>query len=219
MSIFRNRREAGERLVTKLTAYAGRRDVMVLALPRGGVPVAGVVAERLGAPLDVYLVRKLGVPGHEELAFGAIASGGARVLNDAVVRDLAIPLSTIEAIVSRERRELARRERLFRGDRPLLDVAGHTIILVDDGLATGATRRAAVEALRMRQPAWLVVAVPVAAAETCAAFEALVDEVVCATTPQPFLAVGLWFEDFDQTTDDEVRLLLDRAAARRGQAA
>jgi len=219
MGLFRNRRHAGELLATRLTRYAGRRDVVVLALPRGGVPVAGVVAERLGAPLDVYVVRKLGVPGHEELAFGAIASGGASVLNDAVVRDLGIQPATIEGVLSREREELVRRERLFRGDRPFPDIAGHTVILVDDGLATGATMRAAVEALRARQPAWLVVAVPVAAAGTCAAFEALVDEVVCAMTPEPFLAVGLWYDDFEQTTDEEVRLVLDRAAARMGQAA
>ncbi|HEV8617343.1 MAG TPA: phosphoribosyltransferase [Methylomirabilota bacterium] len=214
MSRFRDRAHAGRELATKLTAYAGRSDVLVLALPRGGVPVAEEVARRLGAPLDVYLVRKIGVPGHEELALGAIASGGTRVLNDAIVRQLGIPETLIDALARREQTELERRERLYRDDRPFPDVTGRVVILVDDGLATGATMRAAVEALRARRPARLVVAVPVGAPETCAALEAFADEVTCAVTPEPFRAVGLWYDDFDQTTDDEVRMLLDRAAAR-----
>jgi predicted phosphoribosyltransferase len=219
MSLFRDRAHAGRELATKLTAYAGRPDVLVLALPRGGVPVAEEVARRLGAPLDVYLVRKLGVPGHPELALGAIASGGTRVLNESIVRDLAIPATLIETLTRREQAELERRERLYRGDRAFPDLAGRTVILIDDGLATGATMRAAVEALRARHPARLVVAVPVGAPETCAALESLADEVTCAVTPEPFHAVGLWYDDFDQTTDDEVRMLLDRAAARTSRAA
>jgi predicted phosphoribosyltransferase len=219
MSLFRDRSDAGRQLAAKLKAYAGRPDVLVLALPRGGVPVGAEVARRLDAPLDVYLVRKLGVPGHEELALGAIASGGTRVLNDDVVRTLGIPEALIETLVHRERQELERRERLYRGGRPFPDVTGRVVILVDDGLATGATMRAAVEALRGRRPARVVVAVPVGAPETCAALEALADEVACAVTPEPFYAVGLWYDEFDQTTDDEVRMLLDRAAARTSHAA
>jgi putative phosphoribosyl transferase len=219
VSLFRNRSDAGRQLATKLTAYAGRPDVLVLALPRGGVPVAEEVARRLGAPLDVYLVRKIGVPGHEEVALGAIASGGTRVLNEGIVRDLAIPGTVIDALAQREQKELERRERLYRGGRPFPDVAGRVVILIDDGLATGATMRAAVEALRAHRPARLVVAVPVGAPQTCAALESLADEVVCAVTPEPFRAVGLWYDDFDQTTDDEVRTLLDRAAARTTRAA
>ena len=219
MSLFRDRADAGRQLAAKLTAYAGRQDVLVLALPRGGVPVAAEVARRLGAPLDVYLVRKLGVPGHEELALGAIASGGTIVLNDDIVRGLAIPASVIDALVRQERHELERRERVYRGDRPIPNVTGRVVILIDDGLATGATMRAAVEALRARHPARLVVAVPVGAPETCAALESLADEVACAVTPEPFYAVGLWYDDFDQTTDAEVGMLLDQAAARTPQAA
>ena len=214
---FRDRREAGQVLARELTAYAGRPDVVVLALPRGGVPVAYEVARALGAPLDVFVVRKLGVPGHEELAMGAVATGGVRVLNDQVVGALGIPPSVIEAVAAWQQQELARRERLYRGDRPPPDVRGRTVILVDDGLATGSTMRAALAALRRQQPARLVVAVPTAAPETCDELRAEADDVVCATTPEPFHSVGLWYEDFSQTTDEEVRELLERAA--RGERA
>jgi len=214
---FRDRREAGQVLADTLTAYAGRPDMLVLALPRGGVPVAYEVARALGAPLDVFLVRKLGVPGHEELAMGAVATGGVRVLNDQVVGALGIPPSVIEAVAAWQQQELARRERLYRGDRPPPDVRGRTVILVDDGLATGSTMRAALAALRRQQPARLVVAVPTAAPETCDELRAEADDVVCATTPEPFHSVGLWYEDFSQTTDEEVRELLERAA--RGERA
>jgi predicted phosphoribosyltransferase len=183
----------------------------VLALPRGGVPVAYEVARALHAPLDVFLVRKLGLPGHEELAMGAVASGGVRVLNRDVVERLQIPDELIDAVTRRELQELERRERAYRGDRPFPDVHGKTVILVDDGLATGSTMRAAAEALRQQRPARLVVAVPAGSPETCDEFRAEVDEVVCAITPQPFYAVGLWYDDFSQTTDDEVRELLAAA--------
>jgi putative phosphoribosyl transferase len=207
---FRDRREAGRLLAAQLSAYASRPDVLVLALPRGGVPVAAEVARALGAPLDVFVVRKLGVPGHEEFALGAIATGGVRVLNDDVVRALRIPDRVIDAVAAKEQEELARRERLYRGDRPPLDVRGRTVILVDDGLATGATMHAAIKALRQQQPACIVVAVPTASPETCDELKREVDEVICATTPDPFYAVGLWYEDFSQTTDEEVRELLAR---------
>jgi len=207
---FRNRTDAGRQLAEKLVAYADRGDVLVLALPRGGVPVAFEVAQALGAPLDVFVVRKLGVPGYEELAMGAVATGGVRVLNDEIVRGLGISDHQIDAVVARELHELARRERLYRGDRPPPDVAGRTVILVDDGLATGATMRAAVAALRQRQPARIVIAVPTASPDTSEALKAEADDVVCAVTPEPFLAVGDWYEDFTQTTDDEVRELLAR---------
>ena len=209
---FRNRREAGRKLAEKLAAYANRPDVLVLALPRGGVPVAYEVARALGAPLDVFVVRKLGVPGYEELAMGAIATGEVRVLNDDLVVRLGIPEYLIDAVTAREQEELKRRERLYRGGRPVPDVRDRTVILVDDGLATGSTMLAAVRALRQLQPARIVVAVPVAAADTCRALGAEADEVVCAVTPEPFRAVGLWYEDFSQTTDEEVRDLLTRAA-------
>ncbi|MFL5802539.1 MAG: phosphoribosyltransferase [Roseiflexaceae bacterium] len=208
---FRDRREAGRLLAATLTAYANRPDVLVLALPRGGVPVAYEVARALGAPLDVFLVRKLGVPGHEELAMGAIATGGVRVLNKEVVRALGIPDYVIEAVTAKEQQELERRERLYRGGRPPPDVRGRTVILVDDGLATGATMYAAVQALRQQQPASIVVAVPIAAPETCAELSEEVDEIICAVTPEPFHAIGLWYEDFSPTTDEEVRDLLARA--------
>jgi erythromycin esterase-like protein/adenine/guanine phosphoribosyltransferase-like PRPP-binding protein len=207
---FRNRNEAGRSLAKKLTAYANRPDVLVLALPRGGVPVAYEVARALGAPLDVFVVRKLGVPGYEELAMGAVATGGARVLNDQIVQRLGVPQSIIDAVAAREQQELARRERLYRGGRPPPDVRGRTVILVDDGLATGATMRAAIMALRQLQPARIVVAVPTASPETCEELKAEADDVVCAITPEPFLAVGHWYEDFSQTTDEEVRDLLAR---------
>jgi putative phosphoribosyl transferase len=210
--IFADRAEAGRFLASKLTQYADRQDVIVLALPRGGVPVAFEVARALHAPLDVFLVRKLGLPGHEELAMGAIASGGARVLNENVVRALRIPENVIEAVAAAEQRELERRERIYREDRPPPNLRGRTVILVDDGLATGSTMRAAVLALRQQGAARIVVAVPVGAPETCAEFQREADEVICARTPEPFYAVGLWYGDFSQTTDEEVRDLLERAA-------
>ena len=205
---FRNRTDAGRRLAEKLAAYADRPDVLVLALPRGGVPVGFEVARALGAPLDVFLVRKLGVPGYEELAMGAVATGGGRVLNDEIVRGLGISEHEIDAAAARELQELARRARLYRGDRSPPDAAGRTVILVDDGLATGATMRAAVEALKQQHPARTVVAVPTASPDTCEALKAEADDVVCAMSPEPFFAVGHWYEDFTQTTDDEVRDLL-----------
>ena len=207
---FRNRTDAGRQLAEKLATYDNRPGVLVLALPRGGVPVGFEVAQALGAPLDVFLVRKLGVPGYEELAMGAVATGGVRVLNDEIVRGLGISEHEIDAAAARELQELARRQRLYRGDRPLPDIAGRTVILVDDGLATGATMRAAIAAVRQQQPARIVVAVPTASPDTCEALKAEADDVVCAMTPEPFLAVGHWYEDFTQTTDDEVRELLAR---------
>jgi putative phosphoribosyl transferase len=208
---YRDSAEAGQYLAKKLAGYAGRPDVLVLALPRGGVPVAYEVARALGAPLDVFLVRKLGVPGHEELAMGAIASGGLLVLNQDMVRVLGIGPDLLKDVISMQRAELQRRDRQYRGDRPPPDVRGKTVILIDDGLATGASMRAAVAALRQQDPARLVVAVPIAAPTTCAELRDEVDEIVCARTPEPFRAVGLWYEDFTQTTDDEVRDLLRRA--------
>jgi len=210
--IFADRREAGRFLASKLTEYANRPDVLVLALPRGGVPVAYEVARALHAPLDVFLVRKLGLPGREELAMGAIASGGVLVLNEDLVRRLDIPKDVLQAVIAAEQKELERRERMFRGDRPPPDVRGRIVILVDDGLATGSTMRAAVAALRQQGPARLIVAVPIGAPETCSEFEREADEVVCGVTPEPFYAVGLWYGDFSQTTDEEVRDLLERAA-------
>jgi predicted phosphoribosyltransferase len=208
---FADRHDAGRVLATHLSHYAGRDDVVVLGLPRGGVPVAYEVAKALHAPLDVFLVRKLGVPGHEELAMGAIASGGVRVLNNEVVRGLRIPPSWVDEVTEYESAELARRERAYRGDRPPLDVAGKVAILVDDGLATGASMRAAVEALRRLGPSKIVVAVPAADPDVCDSLRRAVDEVVCAITPKPFNAVGAWYEDFSPTTDQEVRDLLAKA--------
>jgi predicted phosphoribosyltransferase len=212
MMRFRDRFEAGRVLAEHLRKYANRPDVLVLALPRGGVPVAYEVARALNAPLDVFLVRKLGVPGHEELAMGALASGGVRVLNDEVVNVLRIPEEVIDEVAAEEQQELERRERAYRGDRPPPDVRGRIVILVDDGLATGSTMRAAVAALRQQGPARIVVAVPVGAAETCAELQYEADEAVCAQAPEPFYAVGLWYEDFAQTSDEEVHDLLQRAA-------
>lgn len=212
---FRDRVDAGRRLAQHLSAYAASPEVVVLALPRGGVPVGFEVASALGAPLDVFVVRKLGLPGQEELAMGALATGGIRVLNEEVVRGLSIPEAVIDTVAARESEELARRERLYRGDRPALDVRGRTAILVDDGLATGSTMRAAVAALRLQGPARIVVAVPVGAETTCQMLRGEADEVVCLETPEPFYAVGLWYEDFSQTTDEEVRDLLARAAESR----
>ncbi len=212
MKVFRDRREAGRQLAARLNRYANRSDVVVLALPRGGVPVAFEVARALRAPLDVFLVRKLGLPGHEELAMGAISTGGVRVVNEDVVRALQISAEVIDAVAAEEQQELERRARDYRGDRPAPEVKGKIVILVDDGLATGASMRAAVAALRQLGPMWLVVAVPVAAPATCGEFRDVVDDIVCARTPDPFYAVGLWYEDFAQTTDEEVRDLLDRAS-------
>jgi predicted phosphoribosyltransferase len=197
-------------------AYADRLDVVVLALPRGGVPVGYEVARALNAALDVFVVRKLGVPGHEELAMGAVASGGARVLNADVIQALKIKPETIERVSERERAIVAHRERLYRGDRPWPDIKGQTCILVDDGVATGASMLAAVRALRVQHPAHLVVAVPVAAAETCRSFLNEADEVICAATPEPFMAVGCWYMSFEQVKDEEVHELLRRSAHEDG---
>jgi len=210
--VFQDRREAGRVLASRLMRYADRPDVLVLALPRGGVPIAFEVGEALRAPLDVFLVRKLGVPGHEELALGAIASGGVRVLNEGLVRSLAIPNSVLDEITAREETELRRRETAYRGSRPRQPIAGRTVILVDDGLATGASMKAAVAALRREGPGRIVVAVPVASADACDEFRQDVEEVVCAITPEPFRAVGAWYRDFSQTTDEEVRALLEQAS-------
>jgi predicted phosphoribosyltransferase len=200
-------------LAQALGVYANRPDVLVLALPRGGVPVGFEVAEALHAPLDVFIVRKLGVPGHEEYAMGAIASGGVRVLNDDVVRLARLDRAAVEEVTRNEQRELERRERLYRENRPPPHVLGRTVILVDDGLATGSTMLAAVKALQKRDSRRIVVAVPTASADTCASLRSEADEVVCATTPEPFQAVGLWYHDFSQTSDEEVQDLLARHAA------
>jgi putative phosphoribosyl transferase len=210
---FADRRQAGKELATQLANYANRSDVLVLALPRGGVPVAFEVARALHAPMDVFLVRKLGVPGHEELAMGAIATGGVRVLNEEVTSQMQISTSAIDEVATREEEELKRRERLYHGDRPASEIRGRTVILIDDGLATGSTMRAAARALRKMQPSKIVVAVPVAATETCADLRDEVDEVICVATPEPFIAVGAWYSDFEQTSDREVRELLDRIAS------
>jgi len=210
---FMDRQEAGRALAVGVREYAGRPDVVVLGLPRGGVPVAYEVARRLGAPLDVFVVRKLGVPGQEELAMGAIASGGVVVINDEVVNALRIPWELVEGAIEREQEELARREARYRGNRPPLEVEGKVVILVDDGLATGSTMRAAVAALRKQRPSKILVAVPTAAPSTCAEFRELADDCRCTITPEPFRAVGLWYEDFRQVSDQEVCDLLARAAA------
>lgn len=209
-SRFHDRRSAGRQLATHLASYANRSDVIVLALPRGGVPIGFEVARALGVPLDVFVVRKLGVPGQEELAMGAVATGGTRVLDDEIIAAARVSASDIERITAMERAELERREHQYRGDRPWPALAGKTIILVDDGLATGSSMRAAVSALRPFGPARIVVAVPVAAPETCRAFREIADEIICMETPDPFQAVGIWYDDFSQTTDDEVHELLDQ---------
>ncbi len=209
---FANRIEAGRLLAKKLQAYAGRPDVIVLALPRGGVPVAYEVARALNVPLDIFVVRKLGVPGHEELAMGAIASGSVRELNEEVLCYLNIPREEIERVTRAEQRELERREKLYRGNSQPLEVRGHTVILVDDGLATGSTMRAAISALKRQQPAQIIVAVPVAARDTCDSFTDQEDSTcVCVTSPGPFDGVGRWYMDFSQTTDEEVCNLLKQA--------
>ena len=209
---FPNRTEAGRQLAEKLVKYAGRADVIVLGLPRGGVPVAFEVAQRLGVPLDVFLVRKLGVPGFEELAVGAIASGGVRVLNEDVMRAIPNADEVIETVTARETAELERREQSYRDGRPPPELRDRVVILVDDGLATGATMRAAVKALRQRGVAKIVVAVPVGPPDTCREFEDEADETICASAPEFFQAVGQYYEDFSQTSDEEVRELLARAA-------
>jgi putative phosphoribosyl transferase len=215
---FRDRTEAGRMLAEPLRKYAGRGDVVVLALPRGGVPVAYEVAKELGAPLRVFVVRKLGVPGHEEFAMGALASGGLLVLDETLVRRLGIGRAQLDQAIENESRELERREAAYGNGHAALDLAGKTVILVDDGLATGATMRAAALAVRRMSPARVVVAVPVASEATCDEFRDVVDEIVCVVTPRPFRAVGLWYEDFSQTTDDEVRELVGRAAGEPGEA-
>lgn len=207
---FRDRAEAGDLLAARLSGLADRDDVIVLALPRGGVPVGYEVANALRVAFDVFVVRKLGVPGHEELAMGAIASGGVRLVNHDVVAALGIPPAVIDQAARREQVELERRERLYRGSRPLIPLNNKTVVLVDDGLATGSTMRAAVTAVRQQQPAHIVVAVPVGAAATCEELASEADEVICLRSPDPFVAVGLWYRDFTPTSDNEVRALLAR---------
>lgn len=206
---FRDRAQAGQLLSKQLGRYANREDVIVLALPRGGVPVAREIARSLRTPLDVFLVRKLGVPGQEELAMGAIASGGVRILNQDIVQTMGIPAHVIDSVTATEVQELARRERLYRGERPAPDVTGRTVILVDDGLATGASMRAAVAALRRMKPRHIVIAVPIAAVPTRQEFAREVDEIVCLHTPDPFFSVGFWYDDFSQTTDEDIREMLE----------
>ena len=210
--VFRDRQDAGIQLAARLLRYAGDPKVLVLGLPRGGVPVAYQVARRLDAPLDIFVVRKLGVPGHRELAMGAIATGGVRVLNPEVVTALRINEPVIAAVATQEQIELERQERVYRGNVPFPGLAGRIVIVVDDGLATGSTMRAAVRALRQMQPARIVVAAPVAAAETCRSLAAEADEVVCVSTPELFHAVSMWYQEFSQTTDEEVRTLLEESA-------
>jgi putative phosphoribosyl transferase len=210
---FAHRAEAGELLAARFSALADRDDVIVLGLPRGGVPVAYEIARALGVALDVFVVRKLGVPGHEELAMGAIASGGVQLVNHDVVDALGIPANVIDRVAERERLELERREQLYRGSRPLTPLANKTVVLADDGLATGSTMRAAVIAVRQQQPAKIIVAVPVGAPSTCSELSNDADEVVCLRSPEPFVAVGLWYRDFTPTSDAEVRALLGRDAS------
>lgn len=212
--VFENRIDAGRKLAQRLAGYAGRPDVLVLALPRGGVPVAYEVAEALGAPMDVFLVRKLGVPGNEEYAMGAIATGGVRVINEYVLRQMGVSEQSLAAVAAREQRELERRESLYRGAEPEPDVQGKTVILVDDGLATGATMRAAVLAVRVKSPGKVVVAVPTGSAEACQILEGHADEVICLDAPVHFGGVGAWYRDFSQTSDQEVMELLGRAKRR-----
>jgi putative phosphoribosyl transferase len=207
---FRDRQHAGELLAEKLQRYAGRDNVLVLGLPRGGIPVALEVAQALGAPMDVFVVRKLGVPGHEELAMGALASGGVCVINESVVAELGIEEATIARVAAAENPELRRREHVCRGDEGPIEMGGRTVILVDDGIATGSTMRAAVLAVRAQDPERLVVAVPAADKQAYATFHAEVDEIVCLLTPEPFHAVGSWYEDFAPLSDEVVRELRER---------
>jgi len=211
MSFFNDRIDAGKRLAERLSEYANREDVLILALPRGGVPVAFEVAKELNLKMDIFIVRKLGVPGNEELAMGAIASGNIRVLNEDVIRSFRIPQKAIDEATANELGELERRERIYRKNRPVPKISGSTVILIDDGLATGATMRAAVAAVKTKNPAKVIIAVPVAAPDTCSDFGSEVDEVMCVATPEPFYGVGAWYEDFSQTTDKEVCDLLDKA--------
>lgn len=213
---YANRRQAGAYIAQSLARYRDDPDVVVLALPRGGVPVAYEVAQFLRAPLDVFVVRKLGMPGHEEFAMGALATGGVMVMNPDLAH-IELPQRVVDAVAAREQVELERRERLYRGEHPPLPLAGKVVILVDDGLATGSTMLAAATAVKRQHPKKVIVAVPVAAAQTCATLQSVVDEVLCAQTPEPFHAVGLWYDDFGQTSDAEVRALLD--AAHQGAAA
>ena len=208
MRLFHDRADAGRQLAEQLREYANSNEVVVLGLPRGGVPVAYEVASRLNVPLDIFLVRKLGVPGHTELAMGAIAPGGVQVLNRDLIDELAIPPASVGAVAASERQELERRDRIFRGGRPLPKLKGKTVIVIDDGLATGATMEAAVTALRHMEPTQIVVAVPVGARETCERLARVADRMICLATPAPFDAVGQWYEDFSQTTDEEVKHLL-----------
>ena len=210
---FRDRRDAGQRLAERLQTYAGRNDTIVLGLPRGGVPVAYEVARALELPLDVFVVRKLGLPWHQELAMGALASGGVRLINQHLIRQLGVSESEVERITRQEQQELERRELRFRGSRAFPDLKGKTVLLIDDGLATGASMRVAVTALRQEGAKRVVVGVPVASPDTCDSFRDITDDIVCVVTPEPFHAVGLWYEDFGQTTDEEVHDLLDRGRA------
>ena len=212
---FQDRSEAGKILAAHVAKAVDDPDIIVLALPRGGVPVAFEVARSLRAPMDIYVVRKLGLPGEEELAIGAIASGGVRVLNRALIAHLQIPEELIERVTAQQSIELERREQLYRGTRGLIPLRGHTTILVDDGLATGATMLAAARSVRAQQPRRIVVAVPVASSSACEDIREDVDQIVCVVTPEPFLAVGAWYDDFSQTSDSEVRSLL---AQSRGEA-
>jgi putative phosphoribosyl transferase len=212
---FSNRTAAGQQLADSLLIYADRPDVLVLGLPRGGLPVAYEVARVLHAPLDTCLVRKLGVPGYKELAMGAIASGGVRVLNDDVITELRISQQDIEKVAARELKELQRRDRAYRGDRPQPDITDRTVILVDDGIATGSSMRSAIAALKPQHPAALIVAIPVAAQEACTILKTEVEEVVCLMTPKPFHSLSLWYKDFPQTTDKEVRKLLAQSDVSR----
>lgn len=212
--IFEDRKDAGKKLGSALMSHVENENCLILALPRGGVPVAYEAARELGVPMDILLVRKLGVPGQEELAMGAIASGGIQVLNKGLINMLGIPEESIDTVAKREDQEMKRRERIYRGNNPALEIKGKTVIIVDDGLATGATMRAAAEALRARNPGKIIVAAPVASPDTCEALNVVADEVVCLQTPQPFSSVGQWYKNFDQTSDEEVTELLNKSNER-----